>query len=182
MEKQEKQSKYRLDFSTLLQLGLAAGFIDLIGLIPVVEDLLIIPYWIYVTLTLRKHGVSVFNARKLVTMAVSIVVGMVPALQALPEALLGIAAVAIIVYAEDISGIKIVKGGGKTIDKNALAGALNQANVQRALYLKKDGLRLPPERRTKNQPSNTGGRRDPRQQFIPENEDIPIDDASAALE
>ncbi|MEN9582655.1 MAG: hypothetical protein RL641_609 [Candidatus Parcubacteria bacterium] len=107
----------RISFGLGLGLMLGAGLVDLVGLIPVTEDFTIWIFWGVVSFILSKKGVSMFDGKKLATMSVDIVIGLVPVFQALPEVTLGMAAVLAMIYAEDKSGIKIPGIEAKGKDK-----------------------------------------------------------------
>ncbi len=129
----------------MIVLVIFALICDLIGLIPLAKDITATIFWGIASLYFWKQGMGLFNGKKLATMAISWVSGMIPGLQELPvELTAGIIAIFLITRAEEETGLSLLDPMKKGIKPAALY---------------KDGKRLPPPK----QELNSGGARQPQE-------------------
>ncbi len=99
--------KYRISLTASGFLVLLAIIADLISLIPFVGMVSGPTFWVLASWYLWKKGCGLFNARRLATELISSVVEIIPAIQALPAATVGIIAVLLMIRIEDRTGISM---------------------------------------------------------------------------
>lgn len=99
----------------MIFLPMAALFFDLLSLIPFLNVIVAPIAWITVTLWLYLEGVSPLSGRRLATIGVSFIVGLIPILSMLPEITLAVVAIILMVKLEDrvtkaVPGLGAVSG------------------------------------------------------------------------
>ena len=148
---QDKSINYRLKGSVIAGMVFFAIVADLVTLIPFVGVVVGPLYWILLSIFLYKKGFGIINARRLATSIGSMVVEMVPVLQALPLITVGTILIIVLSKMEDRLGIKIPTKGsqppGATIDPNTQP--LNRGGVR------------PPNQQDNQKPLNANGARQP---------------------
>lgn len=104
-----------MGIGALIVLGGIALVLDIVGLIPGVEDIAGTIFWAVAAVYFWIAGMGVFNGKRLATILVSWIIGLVPFLQWLPQLTAGIIAIFFMLRAEEKTGISIssVVGGKK---------------------------------------------------------------------
>lgn len=103
----EEKTKYRIGTLATLLLIAVAGIFDLLTLIPFVGDFISWIFWFCASVYFWKIGMGLVNGRRLATLAISIVIELIPAIQWLPGILAGIIAIIIMTRVEDRTGISL---------------------------------------------------------------------------
>jgi hypothetical protein len=111
--------------TAFLMIGTAL-FFDLLSIVPVVNWIAAIFAWMTFGLWFLMRGVGFINPKKLATWGVAALIGLIPALSAIPELTLAVAVTIMLVRAEDRLGIPLptpgvreapVKGGRSKLAK-----------------------------------------------------------------
>lgn len=143
---------YRISLTAGIFLVLAAIVADLISLIPFVGTVSGPLFWVLVSWYLWKKGCGLFNVRRFATEAISTLVEVIPAIQALPAATVGIIAVILMIRVEDRTGVSInpkslnvsVRKPRYTSDQNGQGVRMPQTNSSAVPpTLNVDGIRPP---------------------------------------
>lgn len=134
MEEEKKPKvNYRIGMFSSVVLICIAGFFDILTLIPGLGDILGIVFWTIASVYLYTKGVGMFSGKKIATSAISFVVELIPAIQALPALTAGIIAVLLIIRIEDKTGMSIVKPmkKGVTPPRYKRVPKNNEQNIRR---------------------------------------------------
>lgn len=124
----------------LVLLAIIALICDLIGLIPGAEDVAGTIFWGISCIYFWKAGLGVFNGRRLATILVSWIIGLIPILQWLPQLTLGIVAIFFMLRAEEKTGLPISAAvGGKISNVNGAPTRLPKTTSP----FNEGGVRLP---------------------------------------
>jgi hypothetical protein len=111
-------AKHRIGIVAIILFIVFALIADLIGLIPFAKDFTGTIFWGITSFILWKKGLGIFNGKRLATMATSWLAGAIPVIQEFPiEITVGIVAIIIMSYAEEKTGLSLMKPGyaGKKI-------------------------------------------------------------------
>ncbi len=101
--------KHKIGMVAIVLLVVFAIVCDLIGLIPIAKDFTATIFWGIASFFFWTRGMGLFNGRKLATMAISWVSGMIPLVQEIPvELLAGIIAIIIITRVEEKTGVSLI--------------------------------------------------------------------------
>ncbi len=103
----EEKPKYRIGILAIIVLVVLAGIFDLLTLIPFVGDFLGWFFWVLASIYFWKIGMGLINGKRLATMAISIIIELIPAVQWLPGILAGIIAIIVMTRIEDKTGISL---------------------------------------------------------------------------
>lgn len=117
-------TNYRIGWGTAAVLIITAGMFDLVGAIPIIGSITGPVYWVSLSAFLFTKGFGLINARRLVTSLISLVIEVIPAVQALPAILAGTVAIIIFARIEDRTGLSLHKKG--VVDSGSVRNALNQ--------------------------------------------------------
>lgn len=139
----DKNTKYRLGWGSIFVLMAAAGFADLVSLIPFAGDVVSPIYWFCVAGFLYLKGFGLMNPGRLATQLVGFAAELIPVVQEFPVFLLATALLIILTRVEDKTGIKANFSG---------------RNLNDPATMNRNGVRLPSGQ---NQPLNSGGMRQP---------------------
>lgn len=136
----EEKKKHRMGVGALILLTIIAIICDTIGLIPGVEDIAGTIFWGIAAIYFWASGMGVFNGRRLATMLVSWIIGLIPILQWLPQLSVGIIAIFLMLRAEEKTGLPISSVAGGKIT-NTSSGPTRLPN--KTAPLNQDGIRMP---------------------------------------
>ncbi len=103
----DEAKKYRVTLIWAIIWILLAIIADLLSLIPFVGIITGPLLWISFSLYLLKVGCGIINGRRLATSILSTIGEVIPAIQALPLATVGVVIVLLFVYFEDKAGVSI---------------------------------------------------------------------------
>ncbi|MDP3962822.1 MAG: hypothetical protein Q8Q03_03080 [bacterium] len=105
---------------------------DIIGLIPFLESFSGSAFWAIAGFILWKRGCGLLNWKRLVTMALSLAIGWMPAFQALPQLTGGIAIIIFLVVMEDRTGVSLTSplSKGQKVRLPNRPGPLNRGGVR----------------------------------------------------
>lgn len=136
----EEKKKHRMSVIAIILLTIIALICDTVGLIPGVEDIAGTIFWGIAAIYFWIAGMGVFNGRRLATMLVSWIIGLIPILQWLPQLSIGIIAIFFMLRAEEKTGLPIssVAGGKITNTKNGPTRL-----PDKTIPLNQDGIRMP---------------------------------------
>lgn len=101
------EKRKRIGLLSIIFMPMVAVFFDILDLIPGINLVAGIGFWIVMTLWLTLLGVSMFSVRRLATAGASIIIGVIPFLSALPQLTLATIAIILMVKSEDSLGIKL---------------------------------------------------------------------------
>jgi hypothetical protein len=92
---------------------LAAIIFDLLSIIPLINVITAFVAWLIFGVWFYLLGVGFMNPKRFATIAVSLIIGVIPVLSVLPELTVAIIAIIIMVKSEDKFGLKIPLSGKK---------------------------------------------------------------------
>ena len=113
---------------------------DAVGLIPFAKDFMEPLFWIVTGFYLWLKGYGLFSGRKLATMGISLVTGLIPIVQEIPQTTLGIAAMLIILNLEKKTGLPVSSMAGGT---SKLPTVQPSRVPARPAPLNQGGMRMP---------------------------------------
>jgi hypothetical protein len=102
------KTKYRISMAMSIFLIVIAGCFELIGLIPVLGSFSATIFWFCIGLYFWSKGMGLFSPKKLVTVAISYVIEIIPLIQWLPALIIGIIVFLIIIRIEDKTGLSVL--------------------------------------------------------------------------
>lgn len=139
---QGEKKKYRIGFGWGIVLVVLAGIADLIGLIPFMETISGTFFWAIAGVILWMKGCGLLNWKRFVSAAISLAIGWVPTLQALPQLVAGIIAILILIYLEDKTGMSLVHplSNGKKVRLPNKLQPLNQGGVRKPREIEEESM------------------------------------------
>jgi hypothetical protein len=136
---EEAPKKHKIGWGMAIILLIAAGIGDLASLIPLVGTIVGPIFFAGVSIYMWKIGLGFVNARRLITMGLATVAEILPAVQELPAMLTGMAALLVLVYAQEKTGISVtnlakgkapLNSGGVRAPSGSVPPPLNSGGVR----------------------------------------------------
>jgi hypothetical protein len=126
-----EENRPKLETVQIVGMFAAACAGDLVTLIPLTGWLVTSTFWAVLSIYLWRKGFGFVNTRRLATMAISLVAGWIPVLEALPELIVGVSVVIALMKAEEKTGISVTSLAKGKISMSQAAQTYKYKNGRR---------------------------------------------------